>query len=55
MVVKTIDKQAVKKALKECPKIVQDYIKSLEHVYEISKETNRLAIAKLKEHAKKAD
>lgn len=52
MVVKTIDRQAAKKALKECPKIVQDYVKSLEHVYEISKETNKLALKKIKELSK---
>ena len=55
MQVKTIDKQEVKKSLKGCPKIVRDYVKSLEQVYEASRETNRLVMTKLKEHARKMD
>lgn len=49
MKVSSIDVQEAKKLLKACPKIVQDYVRSLEHVYQISKETNKLLMKKLKE------
>lgn len=52
MKVSSIDVQEAKKQLKACPKIVQDYVRSLEHVYEISKETNRLLMKKLRENGK---
>lgn len=52
MRVSSIDVQEAKKLLKTCPKVVQDYVKSLEHVYEISKETNRLLMKKLRENGK---
>jgi hypothetical protein len=50
--VKTIDVFEAKKALKKCPKIVQDYVKSLESVYEMCKETNKIALKKIKELSK---
>ena len=46
--VKTIDSKQVKKELKKCPKIVQDYVKSLELAYEFNKETLNKALVKLK-------
>lgn len=48
--VKSIDDIVeVKELLKGCPKLVRDYVKSLERCYEMSKETNKLAIRKIRE------
>lgn len=49
MQVKSIDIQKAKGELKGCPKIVQDYVRSLENLYEISRETNKQAIKKIRE------
>lgn len=48
--VKSIDTNQVKEELKKCPKIVQDYVKSLEGVYEMNKATLNKAISKLKNY-----
>lgn len=50
--VKTIDVFEAKKALKKCPKIVQDYVRSLENVYEMCRETNKIALKKIRELSK---
>jgi len=47
--VKCIDMVEVKKLLKTCPKLVRDYVKSLERVYEMSQHTNKMAIKKIRE------
>ena len=47
--VKSIDRVEVKGLLNSCPKLVRDYVKSLERCYEMSKETNKLAIRKIRE------
>ena len=49
IVVKTIDTQQAKSELKKCPKIVQDYVRALEGVYEMNRATLNKAIAKLRE------
>jgi len=46
--VKSIDTNQAKAELKKCPKIVQDYVKSLESVYEMNRATLTNAINKLK-------
>jgi len=46
--VKSIDTNQAKSELKRCPKIVQDYVRSLEDVYEINRVTLSKAIIKLK-------
>lgn len=48
IVVKTIDTNQAKAELKKCPKIVQDYVKALEGVYEMNQATLKLAIKKLR-------
>ena len=48
--VKSIDTNQVKEELKKCPKIVQDYVKSLEGVYEMNKATLNKVITKLKNY-----
>ena len=53
MEVKSIDTNQVKKDLKNCPKSVRDYVKSLEGVYEMNRSTLNKAISKLKELHKK--
>ena len=53
MVVKSIDVHSVKVQIKKCPIEVQQYISSLENLLEISQETTRKAIKKLKDNAKK--
>lgn len=50
--VKSIDVVEVKELLKSCPKLVRDYVKSLERCYEMSQETNKLAIRKIRELSK---
>lgn len=50
--VNTIDIVEVKELLKGCPKLVRDYVKSLERCYEMSQETNKLAIRKIRELSK---
>ena len=45
--VKSIDTNQVKTELKKCPKIVRDYVKSLEDVYEMNRVSLNLAIVKL--------
>ena len=47
VVVKSIDLYQVKEQLKKCPKEVQDYVRALENVYEINKNTLNKAIKKL--------
>lgn len=47
--VKSIDIVEVKELLKSCPKLVRDYVKSLERCYEMSQQTNKLAIRKIRE------
>lgn len=49
MVVKSIDVVKAKQELKSCPKIVRDYVRSLENLYSINKSTLDKAITKLKE------
>ena len=46
--VKSIDTNQVKAELKKCPKIVQDYVRSLEGVYEMNKATLDKAIKQLR-------
>ena len=48
MEVNSIDVNKAKKELKKCPKIVQDYVRSLEGLYEMNKNTLDKAIKKLK-------
>jgi hypothetical protein len=48
--VKSIDTNQAKAELKKCPKIVQDYVRSLESVYEMNKATLNKAIAKLRQN-----
>jgi len=50
--VKSIDEQKAKQEVKKCPKIVRDYVRALENALEMSKNTNRKAIAKLKQLSK---
>jgi len=47
--VESIDIAGAKKLLKTCPKLVRDYVKSLERVYEMSRQTNEMAIKKIRE------
>jgi Na+/phosphate symporter len=47
--VKSIDVSQAKAELKKCPKIVQDYVRSLESVYEMNRATLNKAIAKLRQ------
>lgn len=47
--VKSIDTNQVKAELKKCPKIVQDYVRSLESVYEMNRATLNKAISKLRQ------
>lgn len=47
--VKSIERAEVKELLKTCPKLVRDYVKSLERVYEMSRQTNKMAIKKIRE------
>lgn len=47
--VKSIDLVEVKELLKTCPKLVRDYVKSLERCYEMSQQTNKMAIKKIRE------
>jgi hypothetical protein len=47
--VKSIDTNQAKAELKKCPKIVQDYVRSLEGVYEMNKATLNKAISKLRQ------
>ena len=47
--VKSIDTNQAKAELKKCPKIVQDYVKSLESLYEMNRSTLNKAIAKLRQ------
>jgi len=48
--VKSIDTNQAKAELKKCPKIVRDYVRSLEGVYEMNRATLNKAIAKLKQN-----
>ena len=48
--VKSIDTNQAKAELKKCPKIVRDYVRSLEGVYKINRATLNKAIAKLKQN-----
>lgn len=50
--VKSIDIVEVKELLKSCPKLVRDYVKSLEQCYEMSQQTNKMAIRKIRELSK---
>ena len=47
--VKNIDANQAKAELKKCPKIVQDYVRSLESVYEMNRATLNKAITKLRQ------
>lgn len=47
--VKTIDIIKAKKETKNCPLIVRQYVKGLEHAIEISNHTTQKAISKIKE------
>ena len=49
MNVRSINKRGVKKELKKCPQIVQDYVRSLEGLYENQKDITDKAIRKIKE------
>lgn len=44
--VKNIDMVEVKELLKTCLKLIRDYVKSLERCYEMSRQTNKMAIRK---------
>jgi hypothetical protein len=46
--VKSIDTNQAKAELKKCPKIVQDYVRSLEGIYEMNKATLNKAIKQLR-------
>ena len=48
--VKSIDTNQAKDELKKCPKIVRDYVRSLEGVYEMNIATLNKAIAKLRQN-----
>ena len=48
-VVKTIDEEAVKSALLECPEIVQRYVKSLEELVKVQRQSQVKALAKIRE------
>ena len=48
MEVKSINTQQAKSELKKCPKIVRDYVRSLESVYEMNRATLNKAITLLK-------
>lgn len=50
--VKSIDTHQAKAELKKCPKIVQDYVRSLESVYEMNRASLNKAIGKLREQNK---
>ena len=47
--VKSIDLEEVNELLKTCPKLIRDYVKSLERLYEMSQQTNKMAIKKIRE------
>jgi len=47
--VKSIDTNQAKAELKKCPKIVRDYVRSLEGVYETNRDTLNKAITKLRQ------
>ena len=47
--VKSIDLVEVKELLKTCPKLIRDYVSSLEQCYEMSQQTNKMAIKKIRE------
>ena len=47
--VKSIDLVEVKELLKDSPQLIRDYVKSLERLYEMSQQTNKMAIRKIRE------
>lgn len=47
--VKNIDMVEVEELLKDSPKLIRDYVKSLERCYEMSQQTNKMAIKKIRE------
>lgn len=47
--VKSLDTEEVKKSLKECPKIIQDYVKSLEFLYNSQVELTKKCLNKIKQ------
>lgn len=47
--VKVFDERKAKDKLKECPKIVRDYVKLLEYRLDIQKQLTAKAIGKLRE------
>ena len=49
IVVKSINKQEVKQELKNCPKVVRDYVKSLENICEMSDHLNIESLKRIKE------
>lgn len=49
IVVKAIKKQEVKNELKNCPKIVKDYVRSLENILEMSDHLNSESLKRIKE------
>jgi len=52
MNVKCFDTEEAEKALKNCPKIVQEYVQLLKNVNEMSKETIAHAVKALKQQRK---
>ncbi len=50
--VNSIDEYKAKAELKKCPKLVRDYVRALESVYEMNKTNLNLAIAKIRELTK---
>lgn len=47
--VKVLDIDKAKKEVKNCPLIVRQYVKALDHIIEIQKQTIEAAIKKLRE------
>ena len=50
--VRSVNVNQAKAELKKCPKIVQDYVRSLEGIYELNKQTLGKAMSKLREKTK---
>ena len=50
--VKELDTDKAKQELKQCPKIVRDYVKSLEYHLDIKQDIINKAIAKIRELSK---
>jgi hypothetical protein len=53
--VKSIDVNQVKEELKKCPKIVRDYVRSMESVLDLNRDNLNKAIKKLRELKQESD